>query len=458
MPTPTPTPVPTPVPAPPPAPNPAAEALGLEIVTPTASTDFTAGAIDVKVHVTTPNSAAKLARVAVFYDGVELKSRTGEEADFLLAGWNPHVVNSVESRDMRPVPNGSHVLRAEATSAFGTVTAQELTFTKPFVFRGWTTSIVRDGVTRTLPDLPSARANVGLVMAQSRLFSFFGETAATSLLGELRMLPLDPFVASWASRGATGLTARRGAGVVAVGEKVYVIGGEVAQPAGPAAPTDEVVAYDVFDDLLDLTPPPLPLPLADMAAARLGNFLYVVGGTTDAGADPAGAQTQAYRLQLDADGNAVGTEWQVLANVSDTQGRLNATLVPFDGRLYLLGGTKITGDKVERILRYNPAEDSWSAEGFLPTAVSHAAGVAFNGAIWLFGGDLGQAKASRQAVRFDPVSRAIKVLGDEATLPSERAGMGIAVVDGAIFVVGGYGYNQAGGRTFSAQVLRADTL
>lgn len=463
---PTPTPVPSRTPRPDPTPtpsptiNPNAPAR-VKILAPLESADFSAEAIDIEVEADLPDDEAiVLGKLEVFYDGVLLQRQESADELMSIAGWNPHVVNNVgDDEDARPVPHGPHVLRAVATTTAGTVTSAEVTFDKPFLFRGWKTTLLKDGVEQPLPPLAAARSNMGLVAIQNRLFAWMGEVGA-DLLTELRMLHLDVFNPSWTTRAEPpNFAKRQRAGFVAAGDRVYLIGGEALLPPNTLQPVADVQAYDVFLNRADANVPDLPAPRTEAAVAKLDRFAYVVGGYEDAGSTT--MRGTAFRLELTDAGVPAGATWQRLADLPDGETRAGATLVGHAGKLYLLGGVTGAGSAAEPIMRYDPAANVWSRVGLLPRGVSQAAGASLGDHVWLFGGDASTSAEKRvvaDAIQYDPRTRAVRTFSDGTNLPSARAGAGAAVVDGQLFLVGGYRYAQDGSREFLSETLRADTL
>lgn len=463
---PSPTPVPSRTPAPSPTPtasptiNPAAPAR-VTFVAPLESATFTGEAIDIAVRAELPDDEAiVLEKLQVFYDGVELARQESANQELLITGWNPHVVNSIENRDLRPVPHGPHVLRAVATTTAGTVTSAELPFDKPFLFRGWKTTLPKDGTEQPLPTLTPARANMGLVAIQNRLFSWFGENANDDLR-ELRMLHLDVFNPAWTTRPEpAGYERRRRAGAVAAGDRIYLIGGEALYPPNAYVVTADVRSYDVFLNRTDVSVPSLPETRMDAAVAKLDRYIYVAGGYRDV--NGTNVRPTLYRLELTEQGAPAGNPWQRLADLPENEGRAGATLVPHAGKLYLFGGITSANTTAEPILRYDPSSNTWTREALLPRGVAYAAGASLGEHLWLFGGDASTAaekRVLRDTVRFDPRNRTIKTFSEPASnLPDGRAGAGAIVVNGQLFLVGGYRYAQDGSREYLGETLRADTL
>ncbi|HEY9724506.1 MAG TPA: hypothetical protein V6D47_21070, partial [Oscillatoriaceae cyanobacterium] len=118
-PTASPTPAPTPTPVPPPT---------LALANPTATTDFTADAVDVD-FTAQPASGHQIASASVSYDGVLLKTFSGPATSFSLTGWNPNEVNSVaDTPDTTPVNFGNHKLTFAATDDLGHVGTLDFSF------------------------------------------------------------------------------------------------------------------------------------------------------------------------------------------------------------------------------------------------------------------------------------------------------------------------------------------
>ncbi|HSJ34392.1 MAG TPA: kelch repeat-containing protein [Acidimicrobiia bacterium] len=178
---------------------------------------------------------------------------------------------------------------------------------------------------------------------------------------------------------------------------------------------------------------PLPAATLDAGSAGLNGALYVVGGKTSA----------TNRVTTVSRYDPMSSSWTLASSVPGP-GREDITVVAHAGLLYAFGGASsnafVADSPVAAV--YDPALNSWNdgAVSDLPTPITGAAGVSWNGRIWLIGG-LDQSGNSQAAVRvFDPVTNNWS-LGP--ALPGPRDNAGAAILAGHLYVFGGR--NRQGG-------------
>jgi hypothetical protein len=121
---------------------------------------------------------------------------------------------------------------------------------------------------------------------------------------------------------------------------------------------------------------PIPTPVMDPAAAKVGNLIYVVGGTTGTTASQATSMTQIY--------NPTTNHWST--GVPSLHRRIDASATPgADGKLYVLGGTDLYGRAVPWVDVYDPVAKTW--KGFAPTHDSpFSVALGADGRLHTFGG------------------------------------------------------------------------
>jgi Kelch motif len=201
-------------------------------------------------------------------------------------------------------------------------------------------------------------------------------------------------------------------------ERLYVLGG-LSSLFKPEA------KVEIYDDRRKLwtTGPSLPARRHHFAAARLGQDLYVSGGTDVAGAN-LGHQywppmKNFWRLTPGAD------HWEILTPMIEP--RWGHRMVALDGRLYVVGGR---GESA-RVLIYTPGRD-WTTGADLPRTRDHLSVVVAGGRIWAIGG-----RDPRSIARVDIYDPAGDIWQPGLDLPHATSGAAEAVVDDVIFIFGG---------------------
>jgi hypothetical protein len=147
----------------------------------------------------------------------------------------------------------------------------------------------------------------------------------------------DPALDKWTTSAHPMPTARSTFGAVAIGPRIYSIGGYVQGPQfSYASPTVE--AFDVGTQTWS-TRAPMPQPLAAFgAAAGPDGRVYVVGGSTTLQNNLPTAQVLAYEPVFD--------RWTVLPPLADARTGVAAAVGP-DGRIYVVGDGLTAASPVE---------------------------------------------------------------------------------------------------------------
>lgn len=452
---------PTPTPSPSPSPSPNFTPAEVSFELPLPSQDFTANSVPIRVRADVV-SGVTVRSMAVRYDNSLLSQQVSSSRQLSISNWNPNVVNNVGTRDEAPQRQGSHVLVATVTTVAGVETTRSFPFEKPFLFRGWGTTYVREaGGSFNLPPLPTGRTQLHLTAAGTRLFAIFGEGEGGAASGNVLTLNLEAPTPLWVERGFPTLLARSRAGYADQGERVFMAGGLVNGVA-----TNRVQAFDLLQQrTFDL--PNLPQALVAPALAVGPDRLYVMGGSTNG--SNATVRTEVYALNLLPSG-AFGTSWSTLAPLNLTavpaqaQGRQNAAAVFLGGEIWLLGGEGSVG-ALDSVWRYRTDLNQWSLGGLLPTAATGLKAKAFQNRIWAFGGQSGGSSplALRDAIRLQPGNPARIEGVSMAGLPERRSAFGLAMMQDPrlgdrLVVMGGHDLSATGAVLPRSNGLLSDTL
>ena len=253
------------------------------------------------------------------------------------------------------------------------------------------------------------------------------------------VLAYDPALDSY-SEVASMAMERCSYGAVALGSKLYVVGGTDDGDAVFA----EAEVYDPKADGWQLLPS-MPTARRCLAAAAVAGKVYAIGGRDDD--DNKSDTVDAY--------DPLSGAWTRVASLSVARSSLTATVL--DGKIYVLGGVTIVGDdhghfeeSVDRVDVYDPAADSWQQVAAMPTRRSSHAAALLDGKIYVTGGYTSLAgqvtRISHGVEAYDPVADTWTKL---ASLSKPRAQHASAVFSGKLYVFGGYSLN---GRTDLVEV------
>jgi N-acetylneuraminic acid mutarotase len=193
--------------------------------------------------------------------------------------------------------------------------------------------------------------------------------------------------------------------------------------------------------------PPMPTPRGALAAVAVGTNIYVVGGAKI----PAGMEL--------ADGLNPGGPVEILGTMEmfDTENKSWTLLRPMrlprnhhdvaylDGKIYVIGGTVGScfpsgwASNVSMNEVYDIAADTWSTRAPMPTARSGVGAAVIDGKIYVIGGEgwveeLGGVFRTNEA--YDPKSNSWV---EKPPMSTARRGFAKGVFDGKLYAVSGVG-------------------
>ncbi|MBI4178410.1 M4 family metallopeptidase [bacterium] len=203
---------------------------------------------------------------------------------------------------------------------------------------------------------------------------------------------------------------------------------------------------------------PMPTPRTDLAAASLGGTIYALGGFNPQELGVV-RKVEAYDPVMD--------EWKEAPNLSVARRKLAAAAL--DGRIYAAGGMNDFGISVSTVDAYSPGNSAWTSVTSLPTSRYDLMLEAVNGKLYAIGGltDLDAATRTTDAA-FALVSTPSTLSGTSIPgaiervedlfvvrdveifepsqsrwtrgqpMPTVRFGASSAVLDGKIYVAGGF--------------------
>jgi hypothetical protein len=202
---------------------------------------------------------------------------------------------------------------------------------------------------------------------------------------------------------ATGAFGRMNLAVTELDGEIVVLGGLVYTNAPETAPVADVVSFtfETQTGLEELNEKaPLPVPRAGLAAAVLDHQLYVVGGFS---ASPNGPDPEAlgsmirYQLNDWSDKTLAGAPLPPL-----NQPRHSFGSAVLDGKWIVAGGVDSDGNVLDSVEEYDPGTNTWTLKAPMPSARAHVALAALNGRLFALGGFDTQRRALRSVDVFRP--------------------------------------------------------
>ena len=107
------------------------------------------------------------------------------------------------------------------------------------------------------------------------------------------------------------------------------------------------------------------------------------------------------------------------------------------GKVYVIGGFGSTGEPVDIVEVYDPATDDWRNVAPLPIPIHHPAAAVVDGRLFVVGGYTGgrvQWTTLGTVFEYDPAQNTWR---GRAQMPTPRGGLGVAAVGGRLYALGG---------------------
>ncbi|KQQ83679.1 ring canal kelch [Xanthomonas sp. Leaf131] len=279
---------------------------------------------------------------------------------------------------------------------------------------------------------PHARHENSLVAIGDRLY----------LIGGRDDRPLDIFDTNtrrW-SKGATPPLAVSHAQAVVSSGKLYFVGGLTGNYPEEAALT-HLLIYDPATDRWQVGAE-IPKDRRRGAAGTVehNGVLYLVGGNTR-------GHMSGYVPWLDAFDTKT-QQWTQLADAPRARDHFHAVVI--DGKVYAAGGRRSAHESgntlaqtISEVDIYDIERGTWTvAPAALPTPRAGTAAIARDGQLLVMGGEsTRQVKAHEEVEAYDPATATWKTL---AALPQGRHGTQAATIDGDLYLVAGSA-NRGGG-------------
>jgi N-acetylneuraminic acid mutarotase len=253
----------------------------------------------------------------------------------------------------------------------------------------------------------------------------------------------DPASDKWAKKKPMALPSHHVAFTEYKG-KIYAFGGFVLPQSGPPAwvPIDNAWEYDPAGDSWKALAP-MPTKRGSPVAVALGDKIYVIGGAVpgpgQSAVHPARPHTSVGAVE---EYDPASNTWRSRAPMPTPRnhavgGAINGKIYVASGRVgaaFISGGSSNIGV----IEAYDPASDSWS-QGLarMAQARSAGAGAVFGGRLYITGGeyqDQGTMATYRSLEAYDPATNTWQML---PPMPVSRHGLAGAVIGNRLHMVSG---------------------
>jgi N-acetylneuraminic acid mutarotase len=227
-------------------------------------------------------------------------------------------------------------------------------------------------------------------------------------------------------------TSRDGFGVAVYQNKIYCIGGRSASATGSQA-TNANEVYDTETDSWQ-TKTSMPTARYGIEANVVDGKFYLIGGYESFSIPNKSAKVEVY--------DPVTDTWTTGSPLPTAVGEYASAVV--DGKVYVISGSVSESAMTNLTQIYDPKTDKWSLGAPIPMSVSAAAAGATTGmkavkAIYVFGGANAKYPLNGQITNQVYFSET-NSWSMAASMPIDRAGSAVAVVNDTFYVMGG-GHN-----------------
>ncbi len=278
--------------------------------------------------------------------------------------------------------------------------------------------------------LDVARSHPSVAVHDGKIYTFGGGGMNFASMNLVRMY--DPVAGRWEKR-ADMPTLRSGTVAATVGDRIYVMGGGFKQANGTFRFLTAVEIYDPLRDAWE-TGPDLLQPHDYPAVAFLDDHIYVMGGHHP-DATRGGPQTDPgfdFCERLDI---ASGV-WEAIAPLPTPRFALSAVVM--GGKIMTMGGVAFSSkgfNNFDFIETYDPAAGVWARDAVtLPWTAAGQGSCVLDGQLFIFGGYSGDGIHDRAAY-YDAEQGVWHQVGP---MPGTLAAMGVAVVGKSAYLIGGW--------------------
>jgi hypothetical protein len=173
--------------------------------------------------------------------------------------------------------------------------------------------------------------------------------------------------------------------------------------------------------------PPAPTDRYNAATAVVDGVLYVIGGADEM--TGVVGTVEAYDPAADV--------WRTLAPMPTRREGLALGVV--NGIIYAVGGANngLGWSTLATVEAYDPATDTWTARASMPTARRGLGVGVVGGALYAIGGEAGGFGTIQVLGTVEAYDPATNTWVRRAAMPTARADLGVAVVNGRIYAAGG---------------------
>ena len=317
-------------------------------------------------------------------------------------------------------------------------------FQKPYSFEAVAEPTVEIVDTAILLDIdlkPDLRRQIGGSIPADKNGEVGLQSAETPLVSDTQRNSLVPATLQW-TRKTDMPTARTGFATSVVNGKVFVMGGNIQLKRGEFGDisTSTVEMYDPKSDTWEQKAN-MPTARSGVSVSVVDGKIYAIGGSKLKTIQmPRGFSSESEELATVEMYDPVTDTWTQKADMPTRKKTMTCVV---DGKIYAVGGWLTTNEKphLGTVEVYDPATDTWAKAQSMNCARCSAAIGVVNGEIYAIGG-LGSPPIQEQPDLYlssvEVFNPKTKQWQEKTEMPAPKALHAASVIDGKIYVIGGY--------------------
>ena len=317
-------------------------------------------------------------------------------------------------------------------------------FQKPYSFEAVaepTVEIVDAFIVLDIDSKPDTRNQIGRATATDQNSSTEPLASNTPPVSDTRGDSLGPATLQW-TRKADMPTARIGFATSVVNGKVFVIGGSAQLEMDEFGDTS-LSTVEMYDPKTDTWERKSDMPTArsGVSVSVVDGKIYAVGGSKIKRIQmPRGFSSESEELATLEMYDPITDTWTQKADMPTPKKTMTCVV---NGKIYAIGGWLTTNQKphLGTVVVYDPATDTWAKAQSMDCARCSAAISVVNGEIYAIGG-LGSPPIQDQSDLYlsnvEVFNPKTNQWGEKTEMPAPKALHTASVIDGKIYVIGGY--------------------
>ena len=317
-------------------------------------------------------------------------------------------------------------------------------FQKPYNFEAAaepTIEIVDAAILLDIDSKPDLRNQVGRPVSTHKNVGTGLQAAETPLVSDTQRNSPGSATLQW-TRKADMPTARTGFATSVVNGKVFVIGGNRRLKRGEFGDLS-VSSVEMYNPKTDTWERKSDMPTArsGVSVSVVDGKIYAIGGTkTKTIQVPRGFSSESEELATVEMYDPVTDTWTQKADMSTPKKTMTCVV---NGKIYAVGGWLTTNEKphLETVEVYDPGTDTWAKAQSMDCARCSAAISVVNGEIYAIGG-LGshpvQEESDLYLSNVEVFNPKTNQWQEKTEMPAPKALHTASVLDGKIYVIGGY--------------------